>query len=127
MDPMRSDWRNIGNMNTDLDNLFSKPFQAVMSMELLQAPRMMNHLMRESLRDLDRIKRGFAPYWKDVDHSVLHVANETQKMVNDDKKFAVSLDVSQFHPEELIVHVEGRELTIEGSQEHKSENGCMKR
>ncbi|VDM59275.1 unnamed protein product [Angiostrongylus costaricensis] len=87
----------------------------------------MDYLMRETLRDVDRFERGMFPYWRDADHSVLHVANETQQMVNDDKKFAVSLDVSQFRPEELNVHVEGRELTIEGKQEHKSANSFMNR
>lgn len=48
-------------------------------------------------------------------------------MVDDDKKFAVSLDVSQFRPEELNVHVEGRELTIEGKQEHRNDSSFMQR
>lgn len=47
--------------------------------------------------------------------------------VDDDKRFAVSLDVSQFRPEELNVHVEGRELTIEGKQEHKTEDSSIHR
>ncbi|KJH45534.1 Hsp20/alpha crystallin family protein [Dictyocaulus viviparus] len=96
-------------------------------MELWLMPREVDRLMRHSLRDLDRIDRALFPYWKDADHSILHVANETQQMVNDDKKFAVSLDVSQFHPEELNVHIDGRELTIEGKQEHKTENSFMNR
>ncbi|KAE9420033.1 hypothetical protein Angca_005670, partial [Angiostrongylus cantonensis] len=79
-------------------------------MELWQVPRTMGYLMRDTLRDFDRFERGMFPYWRDADHSVLHVANETQQMVNDDKKFAISLDVSQFRPEELNVHLEGREL-----------------
>uniref|UniRef100_A0A0K0DJC2 SHSP domain-containing protein n=1 Tax=Angiostrongylus cantonensis TaxID=6313 RepID=A0A0K0DJC2_ANGCA len=96
-------------------------------MELWQVPRTMGYLMRDTLRDFDRFERGMFPYWRDADHSVLHVANETQQMVNDDKKFAISLDVSQFRPEELNVHLEGRELTIEGKQEHKSEHSFMNR
>ncbi|KAJ1353338.1 hypothetical protein KIN20_009944 [Parelaphostrongylus tenuis] len=48
-------------------------------------------------------------------------------MVNDDKKFAVSLDVSQFRPDDLKVHLEGRELTIEGKQQHKDETSYMER
>ncbi|VDM62559.1 unnamed protein product [Angiostrongylus costaricensis] len=96
-------------------------------MELWLMPRAVNRLMRETLRDLDRFDRGMFPYWREADHSVLHVGNETQQMINDDKKFAVSLDVSQFRPEELKVHLEGRELTIEGNQEHKSEDCFMNR
>ncbi|VDO87435.1 unnamed protein product [Haemonchus placei] len=49
------------------------------------------------------------------------------QMVDDDKKFAVSLDVSQFRPEELKVQLEGRQLTIEGKQEHKTENSAIQR
>ncbi|KAK6761243.1 hypothetical protein RB195_022343 [Necator americanus] len=56
-----------------------------------------------------------------ADHSILHVANQTQEVVNDDKKSAVPLDVSQFKPEEPKVHIDGRDLTIEGRQEEKSE------
>ncbi|VDP04793.1 unnamed protein product [Heligmosomoides polygyrus] len=55
------------------------------------------------------------------------MANDTQKVVDDDKRFAVSLDVSQFLPEELNGHVEGRELKIEGKQEQKSENSSIHR
>ncbi|EYC30384.1 hypothetical protein Y032_0005g2621 [Ancylostoma ceylanicum] len=96
-------------------------------MELWQVPRVMNRMMNEMMRDFDRIDRSIYPYWRDADHSVLHVANETQQVVDDDKKFAVSLDVSQFRPEELNVHLEGRELTIEGKQEHKNDNSFMQR
>ncbi|KJH49162.1 Hsp20/alpha crystallin family protein [Dictyocaulus viviparus] len=92
-------------------------------MELWQVPKMMDHLVR----DLDRFERAMYPYWRDADHSILHVANETEKMINDDKKFAVSLDVSQFRPQELNVHLEGRELTVEGKQEHKSEHSFINR
>lgn len=55
------------------------------------------------------------------------MANDTQKVVDDDKRFAVSLDVSRFRPEELNVHVEGRELTIKDKQEHKSGNSSIHR
>ncbi|KAK5986187.1 SHSP domain-containing protein [Trichostrongylus colubriformis] len=79
------------------------------------------------MRDLDRLERSIFPYWRDADHSVLHVANETQQLVDDDKKFTVSLDVSQFRPEELNVHVEGRELTIEGKQEQKNDHTSIHR
>ncbi|KHJ84162.1 Hsp20/alpha crystallin family protein, partial [Oesophagostomum dentatum] len=56
-----------------------------------------------------------------------HVGNEVKQVVNDDKKFAVSLDVSQFRPEELKVHLDGRDLTIEGKQEEKTEHGYIGR
>ncbi|KAJ1356644.1 Heat shock protein beta-1 [Parelaphostrongylus tenuis] len=93
-------------------------------MELYHVPRAMRH----TLRDFDRFEREMMfPYYRYADHSVLHVANETQQVVNDDKKFAVALDVSHFRPEELNVHLEGRELTIEGKQEYKMEHSFMNR
>ncbi|CAJ0596994.1 unnamed protein product [Cylicocyclus nassatus] len=93
-------------------------------MDLWQVPRVMNRMMNEYMRDFDRM---MYPYWREADHSVLHVANETQQLVDDDKKFAVSLDVSQFRPEELNVHLDGRELTVEGKQEHKGDNSFIHR
>ncbi|KHJ86105.1 Hsp20/alpha crystallin family protein [Oesophagostomum dentatum] len=79
-------------------------------------------------RDLfSKRRRDIAPYWRNADHSVLHVANQTQEVVNDDKKFAVELDVSQFKPDEISVHLEDRELVIEGKQEHKDAKGYMHR
>ncbi|PIO52734.1 hypothetical protein TELCIR_25958 [Teladorsagia circumcincta] len=96
-------------------------------MDLCVIPRLMNRVVYDAMRDFDRFERSIFPYWREVDHSVLHVANETQQIVDDEKKFAVSLDVSQFRPEELNVHLEGRELTIEGKQERKTENGEIHR
>ncbi|XGW23714.1 hypothetical protein V3C99_005713 [Haemonchus contortus] len=89
--------------------------------------RIMNHRLHDNLRDLHRSERDIFPYWTEADHSVLHVGNETQQMVDDDKKFAVFLDVSQFRPDELNVHLEGQELIIEGKQEHKARNGALHR
>lgn len=48
-------------------------------------------------------------------------------MINDKDKFAVSLDVSHFRPDEMTVKVDGRLLTVEASQEEKSEHGYMQR
>ncbi|KJH45537.1 Hsp20/alpha crystallin family protein [Dictyocaulus viviparus] len=95
-------------------------------MEYWLMPREMKRLVRQ-LEDFDRIHGGICPYWNNADHSSLSVANEIGEMVDDDKKFAVSLDVSQFRPEELNVHIDGRELTVEGNQEHKTENSFMNR
>ncbi|CAJ0589101.1 unnamed protein product [Cylicocyclus nassatus] len=49
------------------------------------------------------------------------------RVIDDDKKFAVSLDVSQFRPEDLKVHLDGRELTVEGKQKHKGEHSFIHR
>ncbi|KAK6046478.1 Hsp20/alpha crystallin family protein [Cooperia oncophora] len=48
-------------------------------------------------------------------------------VVNNDSKFAVSIDVSKFKPENLKVNIEGRQLTIEGKEEVKDENGYSMR
>ncbi|KAK6013987.1 Hsp20/alpha crystallin family protein [Ostertagia ostertagi] len=63
--------------------------------------QMMHRMMNDYFRDFNRWDRSLYPYWRHADHSVMHVADETQQVVDDDKKFAVSVDVSQFHPEEL--------------------------
>uniref|UniRef100_A0A0K0CYZ2 SHSP domain-containing protein n=1 Tax=Angiostrongylus cantonensis TaxID=6313 RepID=A0A0K0CYZ2_ANGCA len=90
-------------------------------------PRSTNRMMDDYFRDFNRFKRSHFPYWRNADHSVLHVANEAQQMVNDDSKFAVSLDVSHFRPEELKVHLEGKELTIEGKHQHKNDTSFIER
>ncbi|PIO71853.1 Hsp20/alpha crystallin family protein [Teladorsagia circumcincta] len=79
------------------------------------------------MRDMDWMGRQIMPYWRDADHSMLHVGNQTKEVVNDEKKFAVALDVSHFRPEELKVQLEGRDLTIEGHQEVKTEHGYIKK
>ncbi|CAJ0597306.1 unnamed protein product [Cylicocyclus nassatus] len=90
--------------------------------------RMMDRMMDEYMKELAKNGRGgIAPYWRDADHSILQVANEAHKLVNDDKKFAVSIDVSQFKPEELKVNLDGRLLTVEGKQEHKDDHSFMAR
>ncbi|VDO70843.1 unnamed protein product [Haemonchus placei] len=46
------------------------------------------------IRDMDWMAQDMMPYWRDADHSMLHVGNQTKEMINDDKKFSVALDVS---------------------------------
>ncbi|KAK6009895.1 hypothetical protein OSTOST_25148 [Ostertagia ostertagi] len=70
-------------------------------MDLCVMPRLMNRVMYDAMRDFDRFEKKHFP------------------IVDDDKKFAVSLDVSQFRPEELNVHLEGRELTSKESRSTK--------
>ncbi|KAJ1349296.1 hypothetical protein KIN20_004788 [Parelaphostrongylus tenuis] len=45
------------------------------------------------------------------------------KIVDNESKFAVSLDVSKFKPENLKVKLDGHHLTIEGKEELKEKNG----
>ncbi|KAK6051950.1 Hsp20/alpha crystallin family protein [Cooperia oncophora] len=95
-------------------------------MDLWPWPREPSRMMRDMMRDFDRFDRGVFPYWREADRSV-RVGQDASQPINDDKKFAVSLDVSHFRPEELNVHVEGRELTVEGKQEQKDANSYMER
>lgn len=37
-------------------------------------------MLYDAMRDLDRAERSVFPYWRNADHSVLHVANEVQKV-----------------------------------------------
>ncbi|KAK6765874.1 hypothetical protein RB195_025658 [Necator americanus] len=97
--------------------------------------RFMDNAMREfdrfgmpmMTREPDWCERQIMPYWRNADHSMLHVGNEVQEVVNDDKKFAVALDVSHFKPEELRVHIDDRDLTIEGRHEERNERGFIER
>ncbi|KIH57208.1 Hsp20/alpha crystallin family protein [Ancylostoma duodenale] len=77
--------------------------------------------------DQDWFGRSLMPYWTHADHSISHVGNEGKEVVNDEKKFGVELNTSHFKPEELEVHLEGRDLTIEGKHEEKSEHGFIER
>ncbi|KJH48348.1 Hsp20/alpha crystallin family protein [Dictyocaulus viviparus] len=51
----------------------------------------------------------------------------SKELVDDESKFAVSLDVSKFKPECLKVNIDGRLLTIEGKEEIKEENNYSMR
>ncbi|CAB3407022.1 unnamed protein product [Caenorhabditis bovis] len=69
-----------------------------------------------------------APFWSTRNNSNnFDMAQEIGKIENNDQKFAVKLDVSQFAPEELKVNLEGNLLTISGEHEVKSEHGYTKR
>ncbi|KAK6045272.1 Hsp20/alpha crystallin family protein [Cooperia oncophora] len=96
------------------------PRDRLMDRDFWPRDRFMDHMIYDTRRDMDHFERSIFSYWREADHSMLHVAKETYQLVNDEKKFAVSLDVSQFRPEELDVRLEGRELTIEGNAMHRS-------
>ncbi|VDP25457.1 unnamed protein product [Heligmosomoides polygyrus] len=76
-----------------------------------EPPRHLDRLDRFGLmhNNMDRwMDHGVMPYWRDADHSMLHVGN-TKEVVNDEKKF------------------HGRDLIIEGHQEVKTEHGYIKK
>uniref|UniRef100_A0A0N5AH77 SHSP domain-containing protein n=1 Tax=Syphacia muris TaxID=451379 RepID=A0A0N5AH77_9BILA len=60
------------------------------------------------------------PYW--LQQSALNqvcIGNSAGPVINDDEKFAVEVDVKQFHPSELSVNIRNHELTIEGHHDER--------
>merc|ERR1712080_754039 len=49
--------------------------------------------------------------------------SEVIRVKDDDDKFEVSLDTSQYRPDELRVNVENGVISVEGKHEEKSEDG----
>ncbi|ETN76042.1 Hsp20/alpha crystallin family protein [Necator americanus] len=49
------------------------------------------------------------------------------EVINDTTRFALSIDVSLYKPEELRVHLTGRDLIIEGNQEKPGGAGYIQR
>ncbi|KHJ88791.1 Hsp20/alpha crystallin family protein, partial [Oesophagostomum dentatum] len=92
-----------------------------------RSPAWDDPFFRDTFDRFGRFDRSMFPYWRTADPSIVSVANETQQMINNDQKFAVSLDVSQFRPDELRVQLQGRELVIEGKQENKGDGNYMER
>ncbi|EYC42695.1 hypothetical protein Y032_0521g2865 [Ancylostoma ceylanicum] len=72
-----------------------------------------DHLER-ALRPLHRFPQG-------------EMCGLSDKVTNDDSKLSISLEVSQFKPEELKVTLEGRTLMIEGKQEIEQDGVYSKR
>lgn len=72
---------------------------------------------------------GTRPYWSDqpmLEHC--NIGNAIGKIVNNEEKFAVEVDVSQFKPRELSVNLENQDLIIEGRhQERIDEFGTIER
>ncbi|KJH39849.1 Hsp20/alpha crystallin family protein [Dictyocaulus viviparus] len=92
------------------------------------------HPLRDFVNELETFSRGtdwfgreMQQMYRTTDQIVLNRANQSHEIANDDKKFAVDLDVSHFKPEELKVHIEGRILTVEGKQEENTDHGYMER
>uniref|UniRef100_A0A0M3HNY5 SHSP domain-containing protein n=2 Tax=Ascaris TaxID=6251 RepID=A0A0M3HNY5_ASCLU len=85
--------------------------------------RVFGQMFEEAFREMDRAHRSIAPYW--LEQAPLHecnIGNTVGKVVDDKDKFAVEMDVSQFHPEELKVNVRDNELIVEGHHEERSDS-----
>ncbi|CAI2358294.1 unnamed protein product [Caenorhabditis sp. 36 PRJEB53466] len=88
-------------------------------MSLIFRPRPFS-LVGEMMRDMARMERQFVPFVDRIDNSA------ASEIVNNEEKFAVNLNVSQFKPEQLKINLDGRKLTIQGEQEEKTEHGFSK-
>ncbi|GMR42582.1 hypothetical protein PMAYCL1PPCAC_12777, partial [Pristionchus mayeri] len=84
---------------------------------------------RSILRAFDQIlnddffsNRSVFPYWRNVpaEHS-FNLGATLGEIENSSEKFAVSVDVSHFKPDEIKVNFMGNELTIEGNHEEKND------
>ncbi|GMS89602.1 hypothetical protein PENTCL1PPCAC_11777 [Pristionchus entomophagus] len=69
------------------------------------------------------------PYWKTVSNeNSLNLGSFLGEIENTPEKFAVSVDVSHFKPDEIKVNLTGNELTIEGNHEEKNDqHGTIQR
>ena len=84
---------------------------------------------RSFLRAFDDFDRLVPAYWRRVpEENSLAVGNVLGEVQNTPEKFAVSVDVSHFRPEEVNVNVSGKVLTVEGKHEEKTDaHGSIQR
>ncbi|KAK6047172.1 Hsp20/alpha crystallin family protein [Cooperia oncophora] len=83
--------------------------------------------VEEAMRDFRHMERMmFAPLSRVIPSETVSEAATTE-MVNNESKFAVTIDVSKFKPENLKVNIDGRQLTIEGKEESKEDNNYSMR
>ncbi|GMS93195.1 hypothetical protein PENTCL1PPCAC_15370, partial [Pristionchus entomophagus] len=82
--------------------------QLLVTMSLTRfSPISMQHALKQAHRSL-------STYWRTVPNE--HYLNLGSALVDEEnEKFAVYVDVSHFKPEEVKVHLNGTELTIEAS------------
>ncbi|CCD65662.1 Heat shock protein Hsp-16.1/Hsp-16.11 [Caenorhabditis elegans] len=72
------------------------------------------------MRDMAQMERQFTPVCRGS-------PSESSEIVNNDQKFAINLNVSQFKPEDLKINLDGHTLSIQGEQELKTEHGYSKK
>ncbi|KAK5972627.1 Heat shock protein Hsp20 domain containing protein [Trichostrongylus colubriformis] len=84
--------------------------------------------VEEAMRDFRHFEpMVFAPLQRFRAPWEIAEESASEQVTNDDSKFAVSIDVSKFKPENLKVNIDGHRLTIEGKEEVKEENGYSMR
>ncbi|VDM53410.1 unnamed protein product [Angiostrongylus costaricensis] len=79
--------------------------------------------MERRMRQMERMMLD--PVCRTIRTEVLD--KSVSEIVDNDSKFAVSIDVSKFKPEHLKVNIDGRCLTIEGKEELEEENSYSMR
>ncbi|PIO72154.1 Hsp20/alpha crystallin family protein [Teladorsagia circumcincta] len=83
--------------------------------------------VEEAMRDFRHMERMmFAPLSRVIPCETVSEASTTE-MINNESKFAVTIDVSKFKPENLKVNIDGRQLTIEGKEENKEDSSYSMR
>uniref|UniRef100_A0A5S6Q039 SHSP domain-containing protein n=1 Tax=Trichuris muris TaxID=70415 RepID=A0A5S6Q039_TRIMR len=91
---------------------------------------------RDVLNEIDRMVRHvedlsrsvFAPLVHDEPQTVATECGGVSSVINDDKKFQISLDVKHFKPEELELTTRDNQLVVHGKhEEQKDEHGFVKR
>ncbi|GMR54332.1 hypothetical protein PMAYCL1PPCAC_24527 [Pristionchus mayeri] len=90
--------------------------------------RSMNRAFDQMFND-DFFRGGVCPYWARIPHErSFDLGSALGGVQNTPEKFAVSVDVSHFKPDEIKVNLNGNELTIEGEHEEKTDqHGTIKR
>jgi HSP20 family molecular chaperone IbpA len=90
-------------------------------------PYYFDRVMGDTMRDLATIDRTFQPYWPAPRHTTDYCMG-VGPVVDDADKFAVSVDVSHFKPDELQVKTDDNQLVIEGHhKETKDNHGYIER
>ncbi|KAE9416379.1 hypothetical protein Angca_007536 [Angiostrongylus cantonensis] len=69
--------------------------------------------------DFDFDRSFYRPYWMDQTMLTGHRIGEGIDVIDNEKEYAVSVDVSQFEPEELKVNIIDNTLIIEGKHDEK--------
>ncbi|KFD55440.1 hypothetical protein M513_03780, partial [Trichuris suis] len=80
-------------------------------------------------RHVENLSRAMlAPFAYDQMPRIASAEGGVSSVINDEKKFQVSLDVKHFKPEELEVTTKDNQLIIHGKhEENKDEHGFVKR
>ena len=82
----------------------------------------------DAMRNINDIL-AIQPYWLNQPHlEHCNIGNAIGKVIDDNEKFGVEINVAQFAPEELDVRLKGAHLIIEGNHEERDdEYGTIER